>query len=319
MKRLALLPVFVAAAVALLSAGPLHAADAPAAHANRFAATIAPAERFEVDGVLVEQFGTKTGSRGRPLILIPGLATGGWVWQETVRAFSPDHVVYVLTLPGFDGRPPAPPNAFAAARAAVAKLVEQRRIDKPVIVGHSLGATLALAVAEDRPAQVGGVVAIDGLPVMPGTDTLPAAERGRYAQGMKARMAGLSPSVFAAQQQGYMRTIGVLDMGKADDIALLTGRSDPASVGQYAADVIELDLRPGLGKIQAPILVIVPFFDADAAQQGLSAGAKADYYRALMQGAPKVDVATVAPARHFAMIDQPEQVNDAIRKYLGSL
>jgi pimeloyl-ACP methyl ester carboxylesterase len=319
MKRLALLPVFVAAAVALLSAGPLHAADAPAAHANRFAATIAPAERFEVDGVLVEQFGTKTGSRGRPLILIPGLATGGWVWQETVRAFSPDHVVYVLTLPGFDGRPPAPPNAFAAARAAVTKLVEQRRIDRPVIVGHSLGATLALAVAEDRPAQVGGVVAIDGLPVMPGTDTLPAAERGRYAQGMKARMAGLSPSVFAAQQQGYMRTIGVLDMGKADDVALLTGRSDPASVGQYAADVIELDLRPGLGRIQAPILVIAPFFDADAAQQGLTAAAKADYYRALMQGAPKVDVATVAPSRHFAMIDQPEQVNDAIRKYLGSL
>jgi pimeloyl-ACP methyl ester carboxylesterase len=302
----------------MLSSHPADAAENGASQPNRFAATIAPAERFEVDGVLVEQHG-KPGSRGRPLVLVPGLATGGWVWQETVRAFSPDHVVYVLTLPGFDGRPPAPANAFASARAAVEKLLEQRRLDKPVIVGHSLGATLALAVAEDMPARVGGVVAIDGLPVMPGTDTLPPAERARYAQGMKARMAGLNPSVFAAQQQGYMRTIGVLDMGKADDIALLTGRSDPASVGQYAADVVELDLRPGLGKIQAPVLVIAPYFDADAAQQGLSADAKATYYRALMQGAPKVEVTTVAPARHFAMIDQPEQVNEAIRKYLGSL
>jgi pimeloyl-ACP methyl ester carboxylesterase len=319
MKRLALLPAFAAVAVALLSAGPLHAADAPAPQANRFAATIVPAERFEVDGVLVEQFGKKADNGRRPLILIPGLATGGWVWQETVRAFSPGRAVYVLTLPGFDGRPPAPANAFAVARAAVASLIVQRRLDRPVIVGHSLGATLALAVAEDKPAQVGGVVAIDGLPVMPGTESLPPAERARYAQGMKARMAGMNPSAFAAQQQGYMRTIGMLDMGKADAAALLTGRSDPASVGQYAADVLELDLRPGLKDIQAPVLVIAPYFDADAAQHGLSADAKAGYYRALMQGAPKVEVTTVAPARHFAMIDQPEQVNEAIRKYLETL
>jgi pimeloyl-ACP methyl ester carboxylesterase len=319
MKRFSLLPAFVAVALALLSTAPGHAAEASAPQANRFAATIAPAERFEIDGVLVEQYGKKTGSRGRPLILIPGLASGGWVWQETVRAFSRDHAVYVLTLPGFDGRPAAPANAFASARGAVVKLVEQKRLDKPVIVGHSLGATLALAVAEDRPAQIGGIVAIDGLPVMPGTDALPPSERSRYAQGMKARMAGMNPTLFASQQQAYMRTIGAVDMGKADDIALLTGRSDPASVGQYAADVLELDLRPGLKNIQAPVLVIAPFFEPDGAQQGLNADAKADYYRSLMTGTPKVEVVTVAPARHFAMIDQPQQVNDAIRKYLQSL
>jgi hypothetical protein len=56
---------------------------------------------------------------GRPLILIPGLASGGWVWQETVRAFSPDHAMYVLTLPGFDGRPAAGATPFATAQAAV--------------------------------------------------------------------------------------------------------------------------------------------------------------------------------------------------------
>jgi pimeloyl-ACP methyl ester carboxylesterase len=323
MKRFALLPVFAAVALALLSAGPGRAAETSAPQANRFAATIAPAERFEIDGVLVEQYGKKTGSRGRPLVLIPGLASGGWVWQDAVRAFSPDHAVYVLTLPGFDGRPAAPASAFASARAAVeklvAKLADQQRLDKPVIVGHSLGATLALAVAEDRPAQIGGIVAIDGLPVMPGTDALPPPERSRYAQGMKARMAGMNPTLFASQQQAYMRTIGVVDMGKADDIALLTGRSDPASVGQYAADVLELDLRPGLKDIQAPVLVIAPFFEPDGAQQGLNAEAKADYYRSLMTGTPKVEVVTVAPARHFAMIDQPQQVNDAIRKYLQSL
>ncbi len=317
-KPFALFPVVVGVLVAMLSSGPSRAAENTTAPANRFAATIVPAERFEIDGVLVERHG-KAGKTGRPLILIPGLASGGWVWQETVRAFSADHAVYVLTLPGFDGRPAAPARAFDAARAAVEKLIDERRLDKPVIVGHSLGATMAFAVAEDKPAQVGGVVAIDGLPVMPGTEALPLEQRKSYAQGMKARMGGQNPTAFAAQQQGYMRTIGVMDMGKADDIALLTGRSDPASVGQYAADVIELDLRPGLKNIGVPVLMISPFFDVDGGPQGLSAEAKADYYRALLQGAPKVDVVTVSPARHFAMIDQPQQVNDAIRRYLSSL
>lgn len=317
-KPFAFFPVAVGILVAMLSAHHGHAAETTAPQPNRFAASIAPAERFEVDGVLVERHGT-TGSRARPLILIPGLASGGWVWQETVRAFSPDRAVYVLTLPGFDGRPPAPANAFAAARAAVEKLIAQRRLEKPVLVGHSLGATMALAVAEDQPESIGGVVAIDGLPVMPGLDAMPPAERSRYAQGMKTRLAGLRPEMFAAQQQAYMRTIGVLDMGKADEVARLTGRSDPASTGQYAADALELDLRPGLKDIQAPVLVISPFFDADGAQQGLTAAGKADYYRALMQGTPKLEVATVAPARHFAMIDQPQQVNEAIRKYLAPL
>ena len=287
-----------------------------AAAPNRFAATIAPVERFEVNGVLVERHGN--GSAARPLILIPGLASGSWAWQDTIRAFSGERAVYVLTLPGFDGRPAASGTPFANARAAVAQLIAERKLQKPVIVGHSLGATLGFAVAEDQPALVGGVVAIDGLPVMPGTEALAPAQRSQIAEGMRSRLAG-APTQFAAQQQAYMRTIGVLDMGKADDLAKLSGRSDPASVGQYAADVLNLDLRPGLKNIQAPVMVISPYHELDASQQGITEGAKSDYYRSLVEGAPKVEVVSVAPARHFAMIDQPEKVIAAIRGFLGSI
>lgn len=290
-------------------------APAPVPAPNRFAANIAPAERFEIGGVLVERHG----SRGRPLILIPGLASGSWVWQDTVRAFSPDHAVYVLTLPGFDGRPPAGPAPFAAARAAVETLIATRRLDKPVLVGHSLGGILALAVAEDKPAAVGGVVSIDGLPVMPGAEDMTPEQRAQFAEKTRARIGQPQPAQFAAQQQGYMRTIGVLDMDKADALAQLSARSDPASVGLWAADVLTVDLRGQLKAIQAPVLAVVPYFDLDGAQQGLTAPAKADYYRALLDGTPKLQVVTVAPARHFAMFDQPQAVEAALRTFLGTL
>jgi pimeloyl-ACP methyl ester carboxylesterase len=293
---------------------PARAADA-APEPNRFAATIAPAERFDVNGVLVERHG----GQGRPLILIPGLASGSWVWQDTVRAFAPDHAVYVLTLPGFDGRPPAGPAPFVAARAAVEELIASRHLDKPVIVGHSLGGILALAVAEDKPSVLGGVVSIDGLPVMPGTEELPPEQRAQFADRTRLQISKQPPALFAQQQQAYMRRIGVLDMPKADALAQLTARSDPTSVGAWAADVLTLDLRPGLKTIQAPVLTIVPYLDLDSAQQGLTPAAKADYYRALMEGTPKLQVVTVAPARHFAMFDQPQAVIAAIRTFLGTL
>jgi len=278
------------------------AAPGPTAAPNRYAATIAPLERFEIDGVLVERHGS---ANGRPLILVPGLASGSWAWQDTIRAFSGSNPVYVLTLPGFDGRPAAPQAGVAAARAALARLIAQRKLAKPVIVGHSLGGTL-------------GVVSIDGLPVMPGTETMAPAQRASLAEGMRSRVAA-APAAFAAQQQTYMRTIGVLDMGKADELAKLSARSDPAAVGRYAADVLSLDLRPGLKDIQAPVLVISPWHDLDAAQQGVTENAKTDYYRSLLEGAPRVEVVSVAPARHFAMLDQPQKVNEAIRAFLSSL
>jgi pimeloyl-ACP methyl ester carboxylesterase len=313
---------FLLAAVLSCAAPAFAAPDAnPATQPNRFAATIAPAERFEVDGVLVERHGAP--SAGRPLILIPGLASGSWVWQDTIRAFGGQHPVYVLTLPGFDGRPPAGPAPFAAARGALEQLLAQLgsggRPDKPVIVGHSLGGILGLAAAQDRPALLGGVVSIDGLPVMPGSEDVAPAQRAQFAEGMRARVANQAPAAFAAQQQAYMRTIGVLDMGKADDLARLSARSDPASVGQYVADALMLDLRPGLNKIQAPVLVLAPYFDLDAQQRGLLESTTLDYYRALMEGTPRLQVATVAPARHFAMIDEPKKVEDAIRAFLKSL
>ena len=311
--------LFAAIVVTLcMSAGHQSRAADAAPETNRYAATIAPAERFEVGGVLVERHG-KAGNGGRALILIPGLASGSWVWQDTIRAFAPDHAVYVLTLPGFDGRPPAGPAPFAAARHAVGELIASRRLDKPVIVGHSLGGILALAVAEDKPSAVGGIVSIDGLPVMPGAEDMTPPLRAQFAERMRAQVGNQPPARFAQQQQGYMRTIGVMDMAKADALAQLTARSDPASVGAWAADVVTVDLRPGLKAIQAPVLAIVPYLDLDSSQQGLTPAAKADYYRALMEGTPNLQVLTVAPSRHFAMFDQPQAVNAAIRTFLDTL
>ncbi|MBD8531843.1 MULTISPECIES: alpha/beta fold hydrolase [unclassified Massilia] len=312
--KLAFRSVSLLFALVLAAAVPAFAQEVPQ-QPNRFAASIAPAERFDVKGMLVERHG----SSGRPLILIPGLATGGWVWQETVRAFSKEHAVYVVTLPGFDGRPAVAGDPFDAARSALKELVVARKLVKPVLVGHSLGGTLAIALAEDLGERIGGAVAIDGLAVMPRTEGMPPDQRAAMADNMRQRMASLSPQAFASQQQQYMRTIGVIDMDKADDLARLTARSDPAAVAAYMGAVLARDLRPGLPAIRAPLLMIVPTYGPDNAAMGVSGPDKVSYYRELMTGTPKLDVTTIDNARHFAMLDQPAAVNDALRTFLKTL
>ncbi|AWL03213.1 alpha/beta fold hydrolase [Massilia oculi] len=284
--------------------------------ANRFAATIEPAERFESGGLLVERHG----SRGRPVILVPGLASGPWVWQETIRQFKDEFTLYVVTLPGFDGRPAPGARSewapFEGARAALRGLIAERRLDKPVIVGHSLGGTLAYAVAQDLGSGIGGVVALDGLPVFPGTENMPPQQRPQAAINVRNRMAASRPDAYAAEQRQYMRGQGVLDIGKADDITPLLLRSDREAVGAYVADLLALDLRPGLSKISAPVLVVAPFYQYDAAQDALTVNDKVEHYRMLVEGIPSVEVVPIAPSRHFLMIDQPLALAGILRRYL---
>ena len=302
-----------------LGAAPFAAAQSPAPapqSANRFAASIKPAETFESGSLLVERHGSK----GRPVILIPGLASGPWVWQDVIRQFKDEFTLYVVTLPGFDGRPAVAGDPFDNARAALGELIASRKLVDPVIVGHSIGATLAIALAEDLPGKLGGVVAIDGMPVFPQTENMPPEGRPAMAEAARQRMAGLNGPAFAASQQQYMRSIGVVDMGKADDAAQLMARSDPAAVASYVGAVLGRDLRPGLPGIKAPVLVLAPYYAPDAAAMGgITSAQKVAYYQELMKGTPRLQVEAIDNARHFPMIDQPQATTDAIRRFLKQL
>lgn len=63
-----------------------------------------PTSSFEAGSVHVDQYGS-----GAPaLVLIPGLTDSGALWGSTVARYAASHTIYVLTLPGFGGRPAVP-------------------------------------------------------------------------------------------------------------------------------------------------------------------------------------------------------------------
>ncbi len=263
------------------------------------------------------------GDHGRAVILIPGLEGGPWVWQQTVKQLQKNHVVYVVTLAGFDGVP-APTevgNLFDRADAELLKLIKQRHIDKPVLVGHSLGGTLALRFAGEHAGLISGVVAVDGLPILPGMERASAEQRQAMATRMQQKMSIETPTQFQAQSLVFMQNIGVIDPKLAARYAPMNARSDIKASAQYMAEDLTFDGRAGLKSATVPILEISPYYAADFStpRMVMSEAKKAAYYQSLLADAPNAKVVSIAPSRHYVMLDQPVKFQQTLDGFLKSL
>jgi pimeloyl-ACP methyl ester carboxylesterase len=263
------------------------------------------------------------GDHGRAVILIPGLQGGPWVWQQAIAQLQKNHVVYAVTLAGFDGMP-APAdggNLFDRADASLLQLIEQQKIDKPVLVGHSLGGTLALRFAGEHADLIAGVVALDGLPIFPGMERVSAEQRQAMAAQMRGAMAAATPEQFQAQSLGYMQKIGVIDPQLAARYAPMNARSDIQASAQYMAEDLAFDGRAGLKNANVPILEISPYNapDFSTPPMAMSEAQKTAYYQSLLANAPNAKVLSISPSRHFVMLDQPVKFQQALDGFLKSL
>ncbi len=276
-----------------------------------------PTASFEVGTLHVEKYGSGTPA----LVLIPGLAGGSWVWQGTIGEFGRNHTVYAITLPGFDGRAATDQKPlFAAFQRDFWALLAAEKLERPVVIGHSLGGTLTIALAEDHSERLGGVVAVDGLPVFPALAFASPEQREAAAARMADAYASFdAPAVLAAQEM-FMSTTGTIRPELVKPAAMLQARSDPRAIAQWARETLTADLRPGLAKITVPLLEIVPYNPSDQRPPaGFTREQTLTFYRSILAGAPHANVLAIEPSRHFAMLDQPEAFNKELADFLASI
>src|SRR5882724_8181158 len=101
--------------------------------------------------------------KGKPMILIPGFASSGKTWDSTVAHYKDKYQCHVLTLAGFAGEPRIEAPFLETVRKDLAAYIRKNKMDKPVIVGHSLGGFMALWLAVKEPDLVGPLVIVDSL------------------------------------------------------------------------------------------------------------------------------------------------------------
>jgi pimeloyl-ACP methyl ester carboxylesterase len=290
------------------------AADAAPAVAP-FSSAPVPAESFDAGTFHMDKFG----SGGQTLIFIPGLAGGSWVWYGTIAKFSPNYTLYVITLPGFDGHAATNEKPlFATFTRDFWTMLAAHKIKNPVVIGHSLGGTLAIALAEEHPERLSGIVAVDGLPVFPTLADATPEQREAMATQMASTFASLSKADEFAAEKNYMSTIGTNKPELVEPTARLEARSDPKAIAAWLHEDLANDLRPNLGHISIPFLVIMPY-DPPVANQSFAYTQEQTlaFYKSLVAGAHRATVVAVTPSRHFVMLDQPEAFYNAIAQFLS--
>lgn len=257
-------------------------------------------------------FSVRVVGQGRPMILIPGLSSPPDVWASTIEHYKDHFQLHVVSFAGFAGQPPIDAPLLATARAELA--LYAATLDHPVMMGHSLGGFLALAVASDRPDLVGPVVSVDGVPFLAALMNPAATPESvaPFAQSIRERYAKMSAEDFAAQNRKTLATM----ITRAEDVEAVSAKanlSDPRTAGGAAADMMATDLRPAMAKIRTPVLLIGA---GGALPPGDVRKVVAEAYKAQIAAIPDHRFVLAQKARHFIMIDDPAFLFETVDRFL---
>ncbi|MBW8900300.1 MAG: alpha/beta hydrolase, partial [Massilia sp.] len=258
--------------------------------------------------------------QGRPVILIPGLASSGEVWNGTVAHYcegsQPRFQCHTLTLAGFAGVAPIEGALLPAAEQQLADYIAAHHLAHPVVIGHSLGGFLALKLAADHPDQVDKLVIVDAVPCLVAATQMPGATAEQVKQageGMRRMMLAQDAATARAATEMAVSTM----VTRPEDVQRVQAwgaQSDRATVINAMTDMMGDDMREQVGRIRAPTLVLGSWIAYKA--YGTKDMFEQNYRNQYMR-LPGVHVALADTARHFIMLDDPAWMYDRIDHFLN--
>jgi 3-oxoadipate enol-lactonase len=249
-----------------------------------------------VQGSAIEY--TRSGA-GPDLLLLHSLLTDASVFDRVRPALEARHRVTCVNLPGFGASAPHALASVADYADHVAQAMDALALPKTTdVFGNGFGAFVTLSLAIRHGARIGRVLVADVVAAFP--EPARAPFRGMAAKVRETGMAAVldtaigrmfppdfqakSPEVVAERKR---RLAGV----------------DAACFAQACLGLAELDLRPGLGSIRNPTLVMCGTLD-QTTPPALA--------RELAQAIPGAVYREIAGSGHCPMLEQPEALVAAI-------
>lgn len=297
--------------LSVVLAGALaHAAASAPATAREAAPAPSPVpivQKLFPDSRMVERprISVEVVGSGPDVVMIPGLSSSRETWRRTAERLKRRHRVHLVQIAGFAGEPPRANAAGGFFDPVLAELEGYMAAlpRPPVVMGHSLGGTLGLALAQRSPARMSRLLIVDSLPfygVLMGGPTATADTVRPMAQQMRAQMKGRMPEPMARSMAAQM-TVAPADV---DRVVAWMLASDPQVTVAAMTDDMVADLRPTLARMKTPTTVLYETPIKPMIETGY-AGAKA------------VTLVEVPDAKHFIMFDQPERFEREVDAFLA--
>ena len=292
--------LFLAALVALTAGiGLLVATEARAQTAAAFVS----------DRLSVEVMGA-----GPDVILIPGFASSREVWRPLAERLSATHRVHLVQLAGFGGEPWVHGEGPFLQPALDELARYAATLDRPAVIGHSMGGLSGLMLAQQHAELVSRVMSVDSLPffsVLYGPHVTVETARP-YAEQTARGMLALDEASFRAGQQQV--AIGMArDEPTRAAMVDWSVASDRQALASAIRDVMLADSRPQLAAMTTPVWAV---YASDADGGAPAAMADAMWSREYA-GLPGVRLERVDGSRHFIMADQPDRLFALIEAFLA--
>lgn len=253
--------------------------------------------------------------QGRPVVMIPGLNSAASTWTETCAALQPAVQCHIVQLPGFAGAPAVKTDAFLdGMRDRLLAYLDERQLERPVVMGHSLGGALALKMAAEKPGRIERLVIVDSLPFFAGL-------RGMSPEAAKAAAAAMRQQMLASTQEQWEAGSrqGAMGMSRNpannERVAGWSLKSDRATSAQAMSELWGEDLRPLLPRITTPTLVLGAW--AAYEPMGSTMDSTKKIFEGQYAGLNGVKVSMSPRGFHFLMWDDPEWLVGEVKGFLA--
>jgi pimeloyl-ACP methyl ester carboxylesterase len=233
------------------------------------------------------------GGRERPaLVLLHGAGGSRLNWPAELRRL-PGTTVYTLDLPGHGRSSGRGRDTIEGYAEDVAAFLDAAGIERAVLMGHSMGGAVALTLALERADRVAGLVLV--------------------ATGARLRVA---PAILERVPSGFEAALDIVTRYAWSPgtppalIELGRQRLREASPDVLLGDLVacdRFDVMERLKEIDIPTLVVTGSADQLTPVK---------YARFLAEHIAGACLATIEGAGHMVMLEQPDEVAEAVRGFL---
>jgi len=248
---------------------------------------------------------TNRASDAIPVVFLQGIGGAARLWNPQVESFrTAGYEPVALDLPGYGVRPPVDHMTFDMLAADVEAAIDARKLDRPVIVGHSLGGMIAQTCLRRRPNGYRAAVLSGTSPAFgnPSGDFQKKFVADRLAPLDAGKtMADMAPDV-AKQLMGPNA-----DPKNRALLIEVMGSISPRTYRAAVQCLVGFDERANLGQIKIPVLCLVGSLDNNAPP------AMMEKMASKIPGARYVVLAGIG---HMPNLEDPQAFNTAIFDFL---
>ena len=248
---------------------------------------------------------TRSGPRGKPVLLLHGIGGGRAIWATSVdRLAQQGFDSIAVDLPGYGDSQSVPPGGIAHMAANLVGLLDDLGLERAALVGHSMGGMVAQEVCASAPQRVAALVLACTSPAFgkPGGDW----QAGFIAERLAPLDNGLGMPGVAARLVPAMVGPGADPAGLALAQAVM-GAVPEATYRRVLAAIVAFDRRAALGAVAVPTLCLAGSLDHTAPPEVL---------RHMAQHIRGAEFKQIEGAGHIANVEQPLAFDAAVADFL---